>query len=347
MRWLSILLMVIVYFVVSITAPARGSDPLAGLKQFGDFPKIDITRLLEGEILSQRGPLMKFPNGISSQLIFAVPTSPAETIKRLQSWDSKRCPSLKVYASQELRNPCELREFDGLYRYLDPGLRPVKWLLAQTLSTSGNSSELNLTQIEATELARCVGKDASPKNVGTCWAKVLFARASGFQRSGFAGELPYDFEINPVNPAVHLQSMLLEQAGISRDFAPLLQRAGLVSGAAGMAPLTPSYYWRLFQADHHATLSLGAAYDLGVGDHFQRLEVEYYVSGTYYTSATLYEIWPIQEGGKSGSLVWCDVLCSAPALRFASGIERLASGVILVLEFKKMVRCFQDSFRTR
>lgn len=69
---------------------------------------------------------------------------------------------------------------------------------------------------------------------------------------------------------------------------------------------------REFQADHHATLSLGAAYDMGVGDHYQRLEVEYYVSGTYYTSATLYEIWPIRDGGRTGSLVWCDVLCSAP-----------------------------------
>jgi len=345
MRWLSILLMAGLYCTVSITARAQGSDPLAGLKQFGDFPKIDIKRLLGGEILSQRGPLMKFPNGISSQLIFAVPTSPAETVKRLQTWDSKRCPSLKVYASQELRDPCELKEFNSLYRYLDPSLRPVRWLLDQTMATSGKSSSLNLTQIEAVVLAGCVGKNASPETVGSCWANLLFARAAGFQRNGFASTLPYDFEENPVDPARHLRSMLQEQVGISREFAPLLQRVGLADGRAG-TPISPSYYWRLFQADHHATLSLGAAYDMGVGDHYQRLEIEYYVNGTYYTSATLYEIWPIREGGRTGSLVWCDVLCSAPALRFAPGIERLASGVILVLEFKKMVRCFQDSFKT-
>jgi hypothetical protein len=345
MRFLAILLMIGVFSAVSIPVPAQGSDPLAGLKQFGDFPKIDTKRLLDGEILSQRGPLMKFPNGISSQLVFAVPTSPAETIKRLQTWDSKHCPSLKIYASQELRDPCELREFESLYLYLDPALRPVKWFLDQTLSTSASTSGLNLTQIEAAGLASCIGKDARPNTVGSCWAKLLFARASGFQRSGFASSLPYDFELSSLNPAGHLRSMLAEQVGISREFAPLLQKAGLVDGGAGAAPLTPSYFWRLFQADHHATLSLGAAYDLGVGDHYQRLEVEYYVSGTYYTSATLYEIWPIQEGGRTGSLVWCDVLCSAPALRFASGIERLASGVILVLEFKKVIRCFQESFK--
>jgi hypothetical protein len=139
--------------------------------------------------------------------------------------------------------------------------------------------------------------------------------------------------------------MLQEQVRITPEFALLLQRSGLVIGGAGIAPLRPSqHYWRLFEADHHATLSLGAVYVLEVGDRYQVLEIEYYVSGTYYTTATLYEIWPIRDGGMTGSLVWANVLCSAPALRYAAGIERLASGVILILEFKKMVRCFQDSY---
>ena len=345
MRWWSILPMVVLGCTVSATAPSQGADPLAELKQFSDFPKIDVKSLLEGAILSQRGPLMKFPNGLSSQLIFAVPTSPAETVKRLQTWDSKHCPSLKVYASQEFHDPCELKDFNSLYLYLNPGLRPVRWFLDQTWATSGKSSSLNLTQIEAEVLAGCLGKDTSPGKAALCWSNTLLIRASAFQRNGFASTLPYEFQMESINPTAHLRSMLLEQAGISREFATLLQRAGLVNGRAEMAPLRPAYYWRLFQADHHATLSLGAAYDLDAGDHYQRLEVEYYVSGTYYTSATLYAIWPIREGGRTGSLVWCDVLCSAPALRFASGIERLASGVILLLEYKKLIHCFQDSFK--
>ena len=288
---------------------------------------------------------MKFPNGISSQLCFALPTSPTETIKRLQTWDSKSCPSLKVYTSHDLGDSSDIKEFSSLHLFLDPDLRPVKWLLDQTMATSANSSELNLTQIEAAELARCVGKDTSPNNVGLCWAKLLSPRAASFQRKGFTGTLPYDFDTYPISPALHLQSILQEQPEISREFAPLLQRAGLVGGAES-STLKPSYYWRLFQADHHATLSLGAVYDLKVGEHYQRLEVEYYVSGTYYTSATLYEIWPIRDGARSGSLVWCDVLCSAPALRFATGMERLASSMIMLLEFKKMIYCLQGDFKT-
>ncbi|MBK5274276.1 MAG: hypothetical protein JJE30_04405 [Desulfuromonadales bacterium] len=341
------LLMVILCCAVSASAPALESDPLAGLKQFSDFSKIDIKRLLEGAILSERGPLMAFPNGISSQLCFAVPSSPAETVKHLQTWDPKRCGSLKVYASHRLNDPCELKEFSSLSLDLDPAKRPIKWFLDKTLATSDKSSELNLSQIEAHELAGCLSKDASPKSVGSCWASVLFARASSFQRNGFASMFPYEFDVESITPVLHLRSMLKEQVRVTPEFAILLQRSGLVNVASGFAPLRPSqYYWRLFDADHHATLSLGAVYVLEVGDRYQVLEVEYYVSGTYYTTATLYEVWPINYGGKTGSLVWSNVLCSAPALRYAAGIERLASGVILILEFKKMVSCFQNSFKT-
>ena len=345
MRWWSVVFIVCLGHAMSLSAGANGPDPLSGLKQFSDFPKIDVKKLLDGDILSARGPLMKFPNGISSQLVFAVPATPAQTVKRFQTWNPKRYPALKVYESHDLSVPCVPADFSSPNMSLDPGQRPIKWFLDQTKATSAKESVLNLTQIEAAGLANCVAKDASPQAIASCWANLLFQRASGFQRDGFASMLPYDFDVEPINAATHLRSMLLEQPGVSREFAPILQRAGLLDGPAGSAPLRPSYFWRLFQADHHATLSLGAAYDLALGDHYQRLEVEYYVSGTYYTSATLYEIWPIREGGRTGSLVWCDVLCSAPTLRFASGIERLASGVILVLEFKKMVHCFQDSFK--
>ena len=346
MKRLKILLIFGLCCALSKTAPAQASDPLAVLKQFSDFPKIDIKRLLAGEILTQRGPLMKFPNGISSQLCFAVPTSPEETVKRLQSWDPTRCSSLKVYASHDLTDPADPKQFNSLYLHLDPRKTPVKWLWDQTLATTAQSSDLNLTQLEAQELNRCVGKDANAKTIGACWGNILFARASGFQRNGFNSSLRYEFDVEPVNPTSHLRALLQEQILIAREFAPLLQGVGVVDGGAAMSPIRPSYYWRLFQADHHATLSLGALYLQKVGDHYQQLDIEYYVSGTYYTSATLYEIWPIQDGGKTGSLVWCNVMCSAPMLRFAAGIERLASGVILTLEYKKCIRCFQDILKT-
>ncbi|HJV35282.1 hypothetical protein [Geomonas sp.] len=347
MRLSKIFLVLVFCCAAGAAATAQVTDPLAELKQFGGFQKIDVKRMLEGEILSQRGALMKFPNGISSQLCFAVPLSPSETVKQLETWDSKRYAALKVYASHELRDPVDPDEFNDLYRYLDPGTAPLRWFWDQTLATTPRSSDLNLTQIEASELSRCVGKNADVKTIASCWGNLLHGRASSFQRNGFSKALTYDFDVEPINPASHLRALLQEQAPIAREFAPLLQSAGLLDGGGAIPPSKPTCYWRLFQADHHATLSLGAVYLRQVGDHYQLLDLEYYVSGTYYTSATLYEIWPVREGGRAGSLVWCNVFCSAPTLRFASGIERLASGVILTLEFKKVVRCFQDSVKPR
>lgn len=346
MSRLKTFLMVVFCCTAGVTVPAQGTDPLSELKQFGDFPKIDIKRLLEGEILSQRGPLMKFANGISSQLCFAVSQSPAETVKQLKLWDSKRYAALRVYASGGMSVPGELKDFSSLPLFLNPDKRPVRWLWDQTLATTARRSDLNLNRTEAAELARCVGQGANAKIIGSCLGKLLYARASGFQRDGFSGTLPYEFDVEPVNPASHLRSLLLEQSPIAREFAPLLQSAGIMRGEAATTPLKPAYYWRMFQADHRATLSLGAVYLRKVNDRYQLLDLEYYVSGTYYASATLYEIWPIREGARTGSLVWCNVMCSAPVLRFASGIERLASGVILTLEFRKFVRSFQDSMKT-
>ncbi|GFO55021.1 hypothetical protein GMSM_20280 [Geomonas sp. Red276] len=147
MRRMTIFLALVFCCTLCAAVQAQRPDPLAELKRFGDFPRIDTKRLLEGEILTQRGPLMKFPNGISSQLCFAVPLSPAETVKQLQSWDSKRYAALKVYVSQDLSDPVAPDAFNSLSLYLDLRNAPVRWLLDQTLATTARHSDLNLTQI--------------------------------------------------------------------------------------------------------------------------------------------------------------------------------------------------------
>jgi hypothetical protein len=341
MKQLAICMIIGFCCAASAAAPAHCSEPAASLARFSDFPQIDVNRLLDGEIIAQRGPLMNFPNGISAQLCFAVPTSPAETARRLQTWDPTRCASLKVYASHGLRNPCELKDFSGLN--LDNGHHPVKWLLNKTLATTVNKSELNLSRIEARELSGCIGKGPDRNAASPCWARLLFARASDFQRSGFTSSLPYEFGEEVVSPTSQLSSLLQEQDRITHEFAPLLQRIGLVNDGAGIPSLRPFYYWSFFEADHRATLSLGAVFELAVAGRYQLLDIEYYVSGNYYTSATLYEIWPIRDGGRTGSLVWRGDFFAAPVLRFTKGMERIAYGAIMIQEIKKEVRCFRDS----
>ncbi|GFE60627.1 hypothetical protein [Geobacter sp. AOG2] len=345
MKRLSTFLIMWLSCAVAAPAPAHASDPLETLKKFSNFQEIDVKRLMGGEILSQRGPLMSFPNGISTQICFYVPLSPEEVFKRQQTWDPTRCTSMKIYATSRLSTPCQLKEFKKLH--LDPNDHPIKWLLEKTLTTASGKLELNLSRSEARELAACVSKDSSPDSISSCWATLLFERATAFQRRGLSGILPYEAAGDILSPTVQLRSMLQEQGKIIQEFAPLLQQTGMLGNSTGGSSLQPLYNWSFFEADHHATLSLEAVYRLTIGDHYQLLDIDYYASGTYYAAATLYEIWPIHDGKKTGSLVWRGDFLAAPMLRYTKGIERIAYGVIMIQEIKKVIHCFLDDIRTK
>jgi hypothetical protein len=331
--------------IVVSTAYSQETGPLESLKRFSSFSHVDPGQLLNGEILAERGPLMEFPNGIIAETCFAVPTSTKETAKRLQIWDATPHEALKVYAFQALHNPCEPGDFRRLS--FKSNQHSIRWLLEKTLASAPDESELNLSRTEAPELAGCVDKNSDPDKIASCWAKLLFARAVSFQRHGLGGIAPYETTGETVQPMKQLRTMLGEELPIANEFWPVLQRIGLFGSTNGARALEPFYYWSLFDADHHATVNLGAIYQLAVNDHFQMVDMEYYVSGNYYTSVTLYEIWPISAGGKSGSLIWRDDFFAAPTLKFTKGTERLAYGAIMLQEIKKEIRCFQDDMKTK
>lgn len=325
-------------------ASARAQGPVETVKSFSDFPQIDLNRLLGGDILVERGSLMSFPNGISGQTCFAVSLSAGETAKRLQVWDPSPHGDLKVYAFHSLHVPCELTDFQQLD--FKSGQYPIRWLLDKTFASTSAKSELNLTHDEAQELASCAPKRSEPQKVAGCWAKLLFDRASRFQQTGLAGVLPYQVAGETVSPTAQLRTMLLEQLRVAHEFFPILKKIGLL-GDKATPSLTPFYYWTLFDADHHGTLSLGAVYLLAVGDHYQLADVGYYVSSNYYTSISLYEVWPIQVGGKSGALVWRGDYFAAQVLAFTKGTERIAYGALMLQDIKKEIRCFQDDLKAQ
>jgi hypothetical protein len=72
------------------------------------------------------------------------------------------------------------------------------------------------------------------------------------------------------------------------------------------------------------------------------LDAEFYVSGTYYTFVTLYDVWPLQVQGKPGALVWRGDFFCAPPLAYTRGTERLAYGAFMLQELKKTIRSFQN-----
>ena len=329
-------------FFADISANAQG--PADAIKNFSAFQQIDLKRLLNGDILVERGALMNFPNGISGQTCFAVASPADETAKRLQIWDPSPHADLKVYMFQSLPTPCELADFQRLD--LRSAQYPIRWLLDKTFATTAAKSELNLTHDEAKSLASCAPKHADPQKVAGCWAHLLFDRATAFEQKGPAGVSPYELVGETVSPFTQLRTMLLEQIDVAREFTPLLHKIGLL-GNKPDSSLAPFYYWTFFDADHHGTLSLGAVYELPVGDHYQLADVEYYVSNDYYTATTLYEVWPINTGDHPGALVWRGDYVAAPMLAFTKGTERIAYGALMLQDIKKEIRFFLDDMKAK
>jgi hypothetical protein len=322
------------------TVGVAGSDPVDGLKRFSEFRALDPAQLLKGEILGQRGALMAVPQGISAQTCFAVPVPAEEAAERLQLWDPARHDAPNVLSFSPVRVPCDSGDFEGLK--LTPNHHAIRWLLDKSLSTSPGKSELNLTAEEARQLANWAKSNRDPQTVSAFWSKLLLERTRAFQRLGFAGVSPYETGGKPISPARLIGTMLREKPEIAREFAPLLERSGVL-GNEPAGRLTPFHYWGLCEANHRGALNLGAVYSLPLGDHYQLLDAQYYVSGVYYACVTLYEVWPICEGGKSGALVWRGDFFAAPSLAITKGTERLAYGAIMLQELKKAVHSFQQA----
>lgn len=341
MQRMGFLVLAVMCGVLSRGGVATAADPAAGLKGFSDFRQVDLKRLLDGEILTERGSLMNLRTGIATQSCYAVPLSPAETAKRLQQWNPLPHAALNVYQFHELRTPCAMADFKELD--FKQNKRPVRWLLNKTLSVTAEDSDLNLSRLEAREIAKTLKKNSTPEEVAAAWSRLLFARAASFEARGFDGIPPYEVSGEKVSPAEQLRLMLKEKSQIAREFDPLIQKMKLFAG--GASEVKPFPYWNMFSSEGYGTICLGAMYSMPVGDRYQLFDVEYYVSGSYYTSAALYEIWPIQVGVKSGSLVWRGDLLSAGALAYTKGMERIAYGAVMLLEIKKAIRAFQDDIK--
>jgi len=311
------------------TLSGIAGEPVATVQRLSGFRQVDVVRLLTGEVLTERGPLMDFPNGISAQTCFAVNLPAAEVARRLQGWSPAPHPELKVSVFHILPVSCRVEDFSQLQ--LNSALKPVRWLVGKTVAKSG----LNLSRAEATELA-------SSANVTAGWVKMLAARVTAFQQHGWDGIAPYEVAGKATSPVKQLRALLRDQAEIAMEFSPVLRKSGLLAGVVD-APVVPVYYWSWFEANHHATLNLGAAYRVEDEARWQVADVEYYVSGDYYTAVTLYEIWPVT----GGTLVWRVDLFAAPMLVYTKGIERLAYEVMMVHEIKQETRCMIQDLKVK
>ncbi|MDD2708732.1 MAG: hypothetical protein PHV34_12160 [Verrucomicrobiae bacterium] len=342
-------------FFAFFTVGLRGAvaDPVERIKSFATFESIDLQALAGGEVMTQRGPLMKFRRGISGESCYVVLKTVAETSKFIQTSGPLDDGEQGVNFQSYIQLPAKDEDFAKLK--LNSERLPIRRLISGTLSASEQKADFAISRTEAGEMARTVkslsGSAAKPVDiVRACWINVVKGRTAQFFQTGLTKMTSYEMGASEVNPGAEMRSLMDERssAGIAREFGGLLQDVGL-GATAPQNRLQPAInYCELLNWELMSTFDVGAVYSRDLeGGGCQIFDCQYYSSGIYYVSMCFFELWPVKIGGKDATLVWRADLIAAPTLEITRGIERMAYGSLMMKEIKKSIKNFQRIILTK
>jgi hypothetical protein len=248
----------------------------------------------------------------------------------LRQWNPARHSELKVLLHSDLPSSAGPANFSRLSSA--PGNAAVQALVSATLKAS---TDLQISNEEAKKLPTGPGGGAMSAPVANFWAGVLSGRARAFSSGGTREQPPYDHTGKAVRPSEEFSGLMQQQDKIRKQFSGLIDGSG--NGRGGGEP-----FWELLTADEQGVLTLGASYRRpGPNGGSQAADVLYYASGGYYVGLTLYQMWPVNIGGKPSTLVWRGDFISSATIAGLHGIERVASESAMMRDISKAVTAFK------
>ncbi len=315
-----------VLFLLLLPAVAL-ADPVGEMARFSVFGQVDLAQLAHGEIKTAAGTPMNTPRDLSVQSCFVLPQPPTQILQAMKHFDPTAHRELKVYLHSDLPASPSAADFSKLQN--PPGNSAVQALRD---ATEKMSPELQTSRAEAQ-------KTGQP--FAAFWSNLLAQRAQDFVRGGAAAQPPYDHRGPALQPAREFTALVRQQPPVQQQFAGFLGATGLL-GPRGS--LRPDLYWELLQVEDDGVLTLGASYNRPTtGGGFQAADGLYYASGGYYAALTLYQLWPVELGGRPATLVWRGDFISASSLGELHGIERLASEGQMKKDISKAVNIFKNT----
>ncbi len=315
------------FFFFLIPVSLLAADPVSEMAQFSVFGKVDLAELAKGEIKTATGAPMSTARYLSVQSCFVVPKPPAQVMSAMKRFDPTAHRELKVYLHSDLPTAPAAADFAKLNN--PPSNGAVKSLAT---ATEKMSPELQISQAEA--------KSYVPgQPVFGFWSNLLLKRAQAFASGGAGAEAPYDHTRNPVQFGKEFTGLVRQQGKVNGQFGSFLGSTGLMGGKGS---LKPDLYWELLEVEDEGVLTLGASYKRSTaGGGAQIADGLFYASGGYNVALTLYQLWPVEIGGRASTLVWRGDFVSANSLGDLHGIERLASESAMRKDILKAATLFQ------
>jgi hypothetical protein len=313
---------------------AQGADPAAELASFSVFDKVDIAALASGDPLVAHGTPMG-GRYISVQSLFVVAAPPLRVAEAMHNWNPSRHSELKIAIHSDLPSSPKPTNFSRLSTPPDNGA--VRFLVS---ATQKGSTDLQISKDEAKKLSTAAsGTGLMPPTVAAFWTDVLSNRARAFSSGGSAAQPSYDYTSQAVRPADEFNGLMRQQEKVRKQFAGFIDSAGIGRGSGS---IRPELYWELLSADEQGVLTLGASYRRsGPNGTFQAADALYYATGGYYVGLTLYQMWPVDVGGKPSTLVWRGDFISSPAVAGLHGIERVAAESSMMRDISRAITAFR------
>jgi hypothetical protein len=300
---------------------ALAADPAAEMASFSVFNDINVAELAKGDPKVAHGQGLS-GHFISVQSCFVVAGVPARVSESLRQWNPARHPELKVMIHSDLPGSPSAANFARLSSA--PDNSAVRALVAATQKLS---PDLQISKEEEKRFAAVSGatRGGMPAPVAAAWAEVLSARA----RAGKSSQPPYSHTGQNVRPSEELNALLSANDKVSRQFSGVLGGRG-------------ELFWELLTADEKGVLTLGASFRRsGSNGTFQEADALFYASGGYYAGLTLYQMWPVEVGGRPATLVWRGDFISSAEVASLHGIERIASESAMMRDISKATSLFR------
>ncbi|HEY8965539.1 MAG TPA: hypothetical protein VIM58_03790 [Candidatus Methylacidiphilales bacterium] len=296
--------------------PGRAADAPEALAKFSVFTSLRASDIGADTVLGKPGPSLGLSRGVGVQTCYWLPLAPEAAAKFVQMWNPTPHAELGVFAYKFSSDFSDL-SFGGA--------SPQQWLAEKSRRAVAALAEgdLNLTKKEAESLAA-----ASDPAEG--WRSILAGREAAL----YSGA-PYEGPGKPVNPGEELRALVSADPKVRQQMGPALRAVGLFGNGGG----EPLRHWEFLTAERHGVLTLGlSATAAGEDGSWQLADLDYYSSGSYDVSVTLYSFRPWTVDGKAGSLVWeYDLIASPSVAESGGGMEGMAVASLFQREVKKSV----------
>jgi hypothetical protein len=337
---------ILLVIALAVAAPLRAD--VNSVLAFSAFAgqNVDLNALAGGQVMQQRGPIMAFSRGITSQALFVINAPPADVAKKLTTWSPQSHSDLKVWLHKQLPLQPTVADYGGLAEVPDNSSVGFQYKAMEDFNPS--SPSLQVSKEEAQLIAAAKAQGGGGKAIfERVWPQILLGRVNAFLsgNGGASYAVSADGDVHPLND---VKSLLHSDPKVYGEYQHLLNQtpAKALAGSGGTRMAPANLYYEMFDVEGSAAVGTGAMYQGAMATGaIQSADIEYFANTGVYCTVELEDMWPVTIGGRNETLVWREDLVSAPNVAYLHGTERMASSMIMLQDTKQGIDAFRSEFK--